>query len=107
MVSDSAHCLMSLSQMWLNEGHLLGAKHAAERLQRCWVHPLGQAFSIKHLRKSFKVGCIPLSSYQMSAVTSSQENPAHIGGDSGMLIVITRTTYLVRILTECFPISFP
>ncbi|CAL5223519.1 g6048 [Coccomyxa viridis] len=35
-------------------GNLLGAKHAAERLQRCWVHPSGQAFSIKHLRKSFK-----------------------------------------------------
>ena len=39
----------------LNPGNLLGAKHAAERLQRCWVHPSGQAFSIKHLRKSFKV----------------------------------------------------
>ena len=43
-------------------GNLLGAKHAAERLQRCWVHPSGQAFSIKHLRKSFKVrseACTP------------------------------------------------
>ena len=36
-------------------GNLLGAKHAAERMQRCWAHPSGQAFSIKHLRESFKV----------------------------------------------------
>ena len=34
-------------------GHLLGAKHAAERLQRCWAQPM--SFSIKHLRKSFQV----------------------------------------------------
>ena len=78
-------------------GHLLGAKHAAERLQRCWVHPSGQAFSIKHLRKSFKVGCIPLLSHQMAADASSHEIPAHTGGDNSVLVVITRTTYLVPI----------
>ncbi len=88
-------------------GHLLGAKHAAERLQRCWAHPSGQAFSIKHIRKSFKVGCIPLLSYPMSADTSSYQNPAHTGGARSALIVITRTTYLVRIFTECVAISFP
>lgn len=34
---------------------MLGARHAAERLQRCWATPF--AFSIDHLRHSFDVRC--------------------------------------------------
>ena len=41
----------------LPAGHLLGAKHAAERLQRCWAHPV--SFSIQHLRSSFQVCIVP------------------------------------------------
>lgn len=50
-------CLLALrlAHLWLPAGHLLGAKHAAERLQRCWAHPV--SFSIQHLRSSFQV-CI-------------------------------------------------
>ncbi|EIE18312.1 MA3-domain-containing protein [Coccomyxa subellipsoidea C-169] len=33
-------------------GNMLGARHAAERLQRCWATPF--AFSIDHLRHSFQ-----------------------------------------------------
>ena len=47
----------------LPAGHLLGAKHAAERLQRCCAHP--GSFSIKHLRNSFQVYITP--SYRMLA----------------------------------------
>lgn len=32
---------------------MLGARHAAERMQRCWAVPA--AFSIEHLRASFEV----------------------------------------------------